>query len=723
MSNTARKKIVTDAIPSHDLTSHIVSALLKNALPANIMVLIGAVFLSVVISLYSNINVIYWFIIVLALTALRLGVYYLYMHHPHSYSDEQLLNAYTYLTLLLGICLAAVVALIPDGNAANIVTPLVFQTLSIIYIAAISILSIHLRAFFYYIIPVTIGAAWYVSLYPSMINTFLLLLMFSIGLFSTIAAIKMNRATLMQLSLQEKNKGLISNLKSEVNQREKAQIELVENRRLLEDRVKTRTEQLLNTNNRLDMEISKRKDIEQSLHHITYTDPLTNLPNHLTFTARLNQIQESTKKEGVDYAVLIVDIKGFTDINKNYGFEMGNQILKTVSKVLSTILTSASISRYSGDRFIVLLENINSENNVTEYCKKIISKLKDIQVAHHTLSLSARIGVSICCIYKNDNHDLIAQAEHALTEAKTRNINFCLYSHEDINMSSSMMNYIDELNAAIDTNQLFFCYQPIISLKSNQVTSLEALLRWQHDIFGVIGPEKILSIAKDADILYKIDEYALKSACQQIAIWRAHNLDLKKITVNFSGSSKSLANIVKNISRILLDTNSNGKWIEIEISEDFIVQASDESIKQIHFLKQMGFSFTVDNFGSGYTSFFKFQQLPINAIKINQILLGQLLQTSEKGLDRMLNSIKSISHGFGLLLIIKGIETKEDEAAFNRYGYDLAQGNFYSKPLSVDEVPDFVKQYPADSQKRPDENTDNEKIVYYITDKKQHSKD
>ena len=720
MINMAKKKKVTHANSALDLTSHIVSVLINNALPANMMVIITAIFISAIFFLYTT-NIIFWLIIVLALSASRLGVYYIYNYRSHSYSDEQLLNAYTYLTLLLGISFAAIVVWIPSGNTGNIIVPLVFQTLSIVYIAATTILSIHLRAFFYYIIPASISAAWYVALNPSIINLFLLLLMFGIGLFSAIAAIKINKATLKELSLQEKNKGLISNLKSEVKQREKAQIELVENRRLLEGLVKTRTEQLLNINNRLDMEISKRNDIEQSLRHITYTDPLTNLPNHLTFTVRLNQKQESAKKDGLDYAVLIVDIKRFTDINKNYGFEMGNHVLKAVGNVLLKIITSATISRYNADRFIILLENIDSEIEVTEYCKNIISKLKYIEVAHHVLSLNARIGASVCCNYKNDNHDLVAQAEHALTEAKTRNINFCLYSHEDINMGSSI-NYIDELNVAIDTNQLFFCYQPIISLKSNQVTSLEALLRWQHDIFGVVSPEKILSIAKDADILYKIDEYALKNACKQIAIWRAHNLDLKKITVNFSGSSKSLENIVKNISRILLDTNSNGKWIEIEISEDFIVQASDESIKQIHFLKQMGFSFTVDNFGSGYTSFFKFQQLPINAIKINQILLGQLLETNTADLDRMLKIIKSISHGFDLLLIIKGIETKEDEVAFNHYGYDLAQGDFYSKPLSVNDVPDFVQQYHA-SQERIDKGIDNEKIVYYITDKKQQSKD
>ena len=688
------KNIFAAENSTHFLVNHVVPTLFKGAVSANLMVIGTALILSYLLYDHGSEHVIYWLVTITAISIARLFVFYLYNNKSQLSNSEQLLNVYTFITLLLGICWGATVLLIPDGDAGALMGPVVLSVFTAVFVATLILLSIYLKAYFYNTLPIFFGAIYYGATNPTILNLSLLFIVACITALCYVTAIKMNKSTFSQSSLQERNDGLITNLKHEVKQREKAQIKLVENKRSLENHVINRTEQLLTTNDRLEMEINKRKIVEQSLYHIKHSDPLTNLPNLLLFNSFLMQKQEHAVGDGPAYAVLIVDIKQFDEINKMHGFEVGNNVLKTVGQTLKFIDASAQIARYNNDRFLILLD-IHSKSDLTEYSNKVLSLLKDLQIAHQAFPLSAHIGASIYSVNKKTKKDdIIAQADLALANAKATDRNFCLYDLEGENINSPI-NFIDELKVAIETNQLYFSYQPVISLKTNQVTSFESLLRWQHDAFGDVSPDKIISIAKDAGLLYKIDEFALRNACSQMAIWQAQHLNIKKIAVNFSGCTESLSNIIDNISHILLDTGCKGQWIEIEISEEFIIQASDESLKQIHFLKQLGFSFTVDNFGSGYTSFFKFQQLPINAIKINQILLGQLLETDTTSLDRMLNSIKSISQSFGLLLIVKGIESKEDEKVFKNYGYDFAQGNLYSKPVNVVDVPGFVRGYPV----------------------------
>lgn len=693
-----RKDFFSDNLTARFISDHVTPIIFKTAPAANLIVIFTATLLTSIFY-YSGSRVIpYWLVAMLSLTGIRLVIVFLSKHNDYKYNGIKALNIYTITTLLLGITWGSIVFIIPTTNNEVITSAIVYLALGTVFTAAIPILSIHLKAYFLYTMPVLLGGIYHAFTTPTLLNLTATLALTCIALFSIVVTIKMNKTTIKNIESSETTKALISNLKSEVKNRERAQIELVEYKSLLEERVKNRTEQLLIMNSKLDMEVNKRKHIEQSMHHIAHNDPLTNLPNKLFFNACLERAQTRALHDRQLIALLLIDIDDFNTTNKDYGYEAGNKVLKAVGEQLSGLLKDATVARYNNDQFIVLLDRMVNPDAVSYLCKQISLLVKYVKAGRHIISLSFSIGASISSNDSRENDNLLTHAERALQKSKsTGGDRYSIYDATDEDMNYAI-NYIDELNIALDKQQLYMVFQPIISLKNHTIVSFEALLRWRHAAFGDVSPEKMLAIAYENNIIHKIDEYVFHEACMQMANWQRRGLNIKKIVINFSGCAQSLEYLVTNMQRLLDETGCKGKWIEMEITEEFIVQASDESFRHILLLKEMGLSFTVDDFGSAYTSFFRFQQLPINAIKVSQILLGQLLDSDVTGLDKMLKAIQAVGESFSLKLIVKGIENHIQERSFIKYNYDFAQGNLYSKPLNVHEVPRYIKHFPEYSK-------------------------
>lgn len=240
---------------------------------------------------------------------------------------------------------------------------------------------------------------------------------------------------------------------------------------------------------------------------------------------------------------------------------------------------------------------------------------------------------------------------------------------------------LEDLLISIDNNQLQLLYQPIVSLKNNKIYFSEAFIYLQHPTLGDVHAEKLFVIAKNNNFLYKLESLILEKACTQIASWKNYLPDLKYITVKLSGESSSLNYIAENVTSTLHDTKCKGEWINIQLSENIVMNASKIDLYNIDKLKKHGFSFTIDDFAAGNISFFKLESFPALTIKVNNKSLSNFIPSDKKALQRLFCSIEAISHDFNHQLIINGIESKEQEKMFKDYKYDFAQGEHYSKPV------------------------------------------
>lgn len=240
---------------------------------------------------------------------------------------------------------------------------------------------------------------------------------------------------------------------------------------------------------------------------------------------------------------------------------------------------------------------------------------------------------------------------------------------------------LEDFLISIDNNQLQLLYQPIVSLRNNKIYFAEAFIHLQHQTLGDMHADRLFTLAKNNNFLYKLDSLILDRACAQIASWKNKLPDLRHITVKLSGESTSLNYLAENITSTLLDTKCKGEWINIQLSEDIVMNASKIDLYNIDKLKKHGFSFTIDDFAAGNISFFKLEKFPALSIKVNYKTLSNFISSDKNSLQKLFCSIEAVSHDFNHQLIINGIESNKLERMFKKYKYDFAQGDHYSKPV------------------------------------------
>jgi EAL domain-containing protein (putative c-di-GMP-specific phosphodiesterase class I) len=240
---------------------------------------------------------------------------------------------------------------------------------------------------------------------------------------------------------------------------------------------------------------------------------------------------------------------------------------------------------------------------------------------------------------------------------------------------------LDEFLISIENDQLQLLYQPIVSLKNNKIYFAEASIFLQHPTLGDLHADRLFSIAKKNNYLYKLDSVILERACAQIVLWKKKLPDLENITIRLSGETSSLNYIAENITSTLYDAKCKGEWINIQLSENIVMNASKMDLYNIDKLKKHGILFTIENFAAGNISFIKLESFPSLTIKVNYNSLNNFIHSNKKTLRRLFCSIETISHDFNHKLIINGIDSKEKEKMFKDYKYDFAQGEHYSNPV------------------------------------------
>lgn len=442
-------------------------------------------------------------------------------------------------------------------------------------------------------------------------------------------------------------------------------------------------------------DISKIKDSNAKIEFLAHHDPLTNLPNRLLLQARLNKSIEEATELKQRLALFFIDIDNFKLINDTYGHSIGDRIINLVAKRLQkNIRKNDTISRIGGDEFIIVMENLNDKNHIKKIAQNILDDFREpVKMEQYLFDITISIGISIFPENGLNDEDLIKHADTAMYSAKNLGKNqFQFYKAK---MTSEIFEKIimkQELNDAIKNEEFEVYYQPQIDIKQNRIIGAEALIRWNHKNLRIVYPNDFIPYAEETKLIIPIGKFVLEKACAFMKKLQEEKiLEEGTISVNISNIQIKYDDIVKLIDEELKKSKLSPKFLEIELTENYLMRDTDESLSILNELKKLGINLAVDEFGTGYSSLNYLKQFPLDKLKIDISFISDLPFNKKDA--AITKTIIALGKGLDIKTIAEGVETKEQKEFLEKEECDEIQGWFYSKALKEKDFIEFVKNF------------------------------
>lgn len=445
-------------------------------------------------------------------------------------------------------------------------------------------------------------------------------------------------------------------------------------------------------------DITERKQAEERINQMVYLDPLTGLPNRHLLNDRLTQALDQANENKQTIGIMFIDLDRFKFINDTLGHAVGDQLLIEVAKRIQVCMGKTdTICRQGGDEFIVLLPNTTSDE-VTNRAKKIVDLFSQSVVLNgHEMFVTPSIGIAL---YPSDGEDietLIKNADTAMYRVKEQGKNnFQFYTPDMNEMVSKKMQLEIGLRNALKRGEFKVHYQPQVDIISGKLIGIEALIRWQHPEWGNIPPADFIPLAEETGLIIPIGEWILYEACLQNKSWQNEGFPPLQMAVNISSRQFQQSNLVEMVSNILKETKLDPRYLELELTES-IIQDSKHSISTMHKLKAMGICLSIDDFGTGYSSLSYLKTFPIDTLKIDQTFIRNIFTDSKDA--SLVDTIINMAHNLDLNVIAEGVETIEQLNFLQQRHCNEAQGYYFSRPISAEEMSIIMKdQFVSKSQ-------------------------
>ncbi|OLS36221.1 GGDEF domain-containing protein [Bacillus sp. MRMR6] len=440
-------------------------------------------------------------------------------------------------------------------------------------------------------------------------------------------------------------------------------------------------------------DITQKILYDQQMEQLAFYDPLTQLPNRKLFEDNVDQLIHTRSSNTQPFAVLFLDLDRFKAINDSLGHHIGDVFLKLVSERLKNNLRKKDIiSRLAGDEFTILLPKTDQEK-VIQIAKRINKIMMDpFNVSGHSVTVSVSIGIAFGGNKEETVHQLIQQADTAMYYTKKYKKNsYTIYSKELDIKSAYKLKIERDLKQALEKKEFSLEYQPIFDMQTGEVSVFETLIRWNHKELGLIPPSDFIPIAEESGQIIQIGAWVLESACKQLKTWQNAGLPPFKVAVNISTKQLLHYDFVESVRQILKRTNLDPNWLELEITESFLVDDVELVKESLLNLKQAELSISIDDFGTGYTSLTYLRQFPLDKVKIDRSFIKDI--NRDYNGERITAAIISLAHSLNMTVVAEGIE-EEDQLQFLKCeGCDEGQGYYLSHPLPVNLVKEiFLNQ-------------------------------
>lgn len=431
-------------------------------------------------------------------------------------------------------------------------------------------------------------------------------------------------------------------------------------------------------------DISQQLHYEEQIRHNAFFDGLTGLPNRALFFDRLEgSMNRRARGSGQPFAVAFVDLDKFAVINEGLGHESGDQVIDEVSRRLEGLLRpDDTLSRFSGDVFAVLLDPVDSITGAITAVSRMQKAIEEpIDVEHTTINLTASAGILLYQDAYNSAEDMIRDADTALHRAKTDVRGS--YVVFDGAMYESALRFIEcrrGIQAGLVEDEFEVHYQPIIDSATEQLVSMEALVRWRHPQRGMVSPAEFIPVAEETGLILPLGEWVLQSVCQQINAWHHWGLNTPRVAVNLSARQFE-GNVPALVADLIEASEISPDSLALEITEGIAMKNVDRNVRMLNELRFLGLSISIDDFGTGYSSLAYLKRFPLNTLKIDRSFIKDITTNDE---DREITrAIIAMGHNLRLKVLAEGVETEEQLQILRASGCDYIQGFYYSKPLSA----------------------------------------
>jgi diguanylate cyclase (GGDEF)-like protein/PAS domain S-box-containing protein len=437
-------------------------------------------------------------------------------------------------------------------------------------------------------------------------------------------------------------------------------------------------------------DITKRKDAEEKIRHASLHDSLTGLPNRSMLFEYAGHLLPHNKRTSRRAALLFLDLDRFKSVNDTHGHETGDKMLKEVASRLSHALrTEDIVVRLGGDEFLILLQDINHVYDAAEVAKHIIGKINEpYRTGELTLSLSTSVGISIFPGDGQDIDTLISHADAAMYQAKQagRN-NFQFYSPEFAAGTRLQVVIEQQLRSALYTDAFHLYYQPVVDLKTLDIVSVEALLRWKNND---VGPDQFVPIAEATGIINSIGRWVLQEASRQHNTWLANGLPAIPIAVNVSVVEFRDRDFVSHFKRLVNEHGIDIRALQLELTETAVMDDIEHAIALLSELKALGVKILLDDFGTGHSSLAYLARLPLNKLKIDKSFISRL--ESDVASRAVTDAMLALGHTLNLDMVAEGVESTTELDYLQSRGCQQAQGYFFSKPMAGDAFQSWYRE-------------------------------
>lgn len=442
-------------------------------------------------------------------------------------------------------------------------------------------------------------------------------------------------------------------------------------------------------------DITERKRSEERISYQAYHDLLTRLPNRLLFADRMTQALAHATRSKTRIAVIFIDLDSFKEINDTYGHTVGDRILQQVAgSILKCIRAEDTVSRFGGDEFSLLLVNMTSLEDATVVAEKILAAVRmPWTVDGHDIRLSASMGIALYPEGGETIDALLHSADIAMYHAKGAGKDgYCVYEPQ-MGKFLGGVNIEKELRSALECNQLQVFFQPKVDPVSSHIVGMEALLRWQHPLRGLLCPGDFIHVAEKTRQIIPIGDWVLQQVCEEMLRWRRQGLPRIRVSLNLSVVQLQQEDYADKFTATIKGAGLEAELFEVQITEQGMLDGSSAVAKVLRALSRMGVSVAIDDFGCGHSSLNYLRDYPVNTLMIDHSFVRDI--TQDAGRARIVDGIAMMARGLNLNLTAKGVENLVQLEHLRQLGCHEVQGYLYGEAVSADAAFALLCTHPS----------------------------
>ena len=434
-------------------------------------------------------------------------------------------------------------------------------------------------------------------------------------------------------------------------------------------------------------DISAIKNSQTELARLVHHDPLTDLPNRLLFTDRTEQALAAAQRHQTGCALLMIDLDHFKIINDSLGHNVGDLLLKAVAERLQSVFGKGfTVARLGGDEFAVLVDSCSQTSQAAVLAQQVLEVMKSaFDVDKHQLFVSASVGISVYPSDALNAEQLLRNADSALFKAKSAGREgYALYTEELTAHAQYRIEVASDLRRALEQQELRVYYQPVHDLQTCRLIGVEALVRWEHPLRGLLSPGEFIPIAERTGLIAEIDAWVLEHACWQMVQWQATGVELSFVAVNISSRLFTRPELFTLVSTVLADTGLDPALLELEVTESAVMDNSQVALEQMHRLRALGLRLAIDDFGTGFSSLLRLKRLPVQKLKIDQGFVAGLPGDNDD--VAIVRAVIALGQSMGLQVHAEGIEQVEQAQFLLDLDCNLGQGYWFGRPMPAKDL-------------------------------------